>query len=78
MRTVSDEIMLTYSVRVFCSESDSPTELGDRWPKSRGITIHEVRALLKEMRRFGYSADRRRSPSGDHHGDPAILVERCE
>lgn len=43
------------------------------------VSIHGLRAALKELRSCGYSCHRRRSPSGSYHdNDRDVLVERTD
>ena len=43
------------------------------------LTLGELRAHLKALRRGGYSAHRRRDDDGDHsNNDPLVLVEKTE
>ncbi len=48
-------------------------------PKSINITLHELRAAMKLLRRMGYSCHRFRDADGTHDdNDWMVLIERTD
>lgn len=67
-----------YSVGTWDSESQAYTpQVGLSVPWCN-VPIATLRQALRELRRMGYAADRKRDSNGDYDSDPAVLVERTD
>ena len=69
--------MARYSVRTWDSDLQAFTPQTGMTIPSQDVTLWELKAALKELRRMGYTAHRRRCPDGWHDdSDASVLVER--
>lgn len=70
---------MTYSVRTWDPELETYTPQVGLSVPSNGLTLHQLRRALKELRGLGYTAHRRRQTNGEHDdNDFCVLVERCD
>lgn len=67
----------TYSVRTWDEELQAYTPQAGLSLPWCGLTLWQLKAALRELRRMGYSAHRYRDPDGGHDAnDWCVLVER--
>lgn len=67
-----------YSIGTWDTEAQAYTPQGTD-EEAFNLTIHQLRAAMKELRKCGYSCHRIRSPDGDHdNNDWSVLIERTD
>ena len=64
-----------YTVRTWDSDLEDFTPHD---AQSQNITLWQVRSVLRDLRRLGYSCHRVRMPHGGYDSDPSVLVERVD
>lgn len=68
-----------YSVGTWDTDKQAYTPQPGLTVPSFNITLGQLRQALKQLRRLGYSAHRRRDADGSHDdNDWAVLVERTD
>ncbi len=68
-----------YSIATWDIDLQAYTEQVGLTVPSQNVDIHGLRAVLKQLKRMGYSCHRFRDPDGGHDdNDWCVLVERTD